>query len=250
MSSSSTRPSPVLEHALNLPIFKFLKDKRVVLASSSPRRKELLDLSGLKPEIIPSEFPENLPKSMFAHALAEYPIATVSSHALEVYERLVKADDRDAPDLVIGADTVIIFPPQSKDPDSRTALEPVEESKVFEKPFDKDDHLRMLQDLNGKTCEIVTGVTIVYPTLGAPGYKLQSISVSTIAHFRENTDAELKAYVEHGEGIDRAGGFAIQGAGGFLVKSVEGDWNNVVGFPVWEFWHWLGDLLEDDVFNE
>lgn len=102
-------PSQVLPHAMDLPIFRFLKDKRVVLASASPRRKELLETSvsspvsisskqtddryltrqraysqGLKPDIVPSTFAENLPHGSYSNALAEYPIATVSRAASSV----------------------------------------------------------------------------------------------------------------------------------------------------------------------
>jgi septum formation protein len=60
----------------------------------------------------------------------------------------------------------------------------------------------------------------------------------------------IKAYVKNGEGLDRAGGFAVQGLGGFLVKSIQGDYNNVVGFPTAAFWRWMGELYEDGVFND
>jgi len=165
---------------------------------------------------------------------------------LEVYERLIKLDDRNAPDLVIGADTVIVFPPQKDGSSSNLG----DISHVLEKPDGKADQLRMLQDMNGKSCEVVTGVTIAYPTLIAPGFKLQSISISTIVTFNDNPPEVLQAYVDNGEGIDRAGGFAIQGVGSLLIKSIEGDYNNVVGFPTAPFWRWIGELIEDGTFDD
>ncbi|KAJ9103775.1 hypothetical protein QFC21_002237 [Naganishia friedmannii] len=93
----STTRSPVLPHALDLPIFRYLKDKRVVLASSSPRRIELLEKSGLKPEVITSTFPEDLAHADYATAPSAYPVAT----AMEVYQRLIAEDEKNAPGLVI-----------------------------------------------------------------------------------------------------------------------------------------------------
>ncbi|KAI5453730.1 hypothetical protein NCC49_005545 [Naganishia albida] len=286
-------PSQVLPHAMDLPIFRFLKDKRVVLASASPRRKELLETSGLKPDIIPSTFAENLPHGSYSNALAEYPIATAGEKAMEVYERLMREDEMTAPELVISADTVVIYPPQSDigsmtaDPTTSskashwtavnthiTSAEEAEDlgegerqgegkrdelswsgkrggiSKILEKPLDKEDQLRTLSELNGEMCEVVTGVTIVYPTIAQPGYRLRSIAVSTLVQFNDNSPELIKAYVKSGEGIDRAGGFAAQGLGGFLVKSIQGDWNNVVGFPTAAFWRWMGELYEDGVFSD
>jgi len=80
MASSKTpllsKPSPVLKHALGIPAFQNLASKRVILASASPRRKELLEIVGFRPEIVSSTFEENLPKSAYQHAWAEYPVAT------------------------------------------------------------------------------------------------------------------------------------------------------------------------------
>lgn len=78
----------------------------------------------------------------------------------------------------------------------------------------------------------------------------RSISISTLVHFHDNPLDVLTAYIDHGEGHDRAGGFAAQGLGGVLVRGIEGDWANVVGFPVWAFWRWMGELYEEGVFED
>jgi septum formation protein len=83
-----------------------------------------------------------------------------------------------------------------------------------------------------RQCEVITGVTIVYPILHAPGYQVRSLSEITKVHFADNPAEVLQAYLENGEGFDRAGGVDIQGKGAMLVKSIEGDYNNVVGFPL------------------
>lgn len=102
----------------------------------------------------------------------------------------------------------------------------------MEKPLDPIDHARMIAELNDGTCEVVTGVSIIHPILQQPGYQLRSFSERTKVHFAASPSEVLTAYVDSGEGSDRAGGFAIQGLGAVLVRGVEGDFNNVVGFPL------------------
>ncbi|KAI0956399.1 hypothetical protein AcV7_006818 [Taiwanofungus camphoratus] len=235
----------VLPHALRLPSLEKLVGKRVILASNSPRRKEILQTFGLAPEIVPSTFEETLPISSFQD-VHEYPVATASHKAVEVYERLVQANPDDAPDLVIGADTVVLTHPMpglSTTPDADVPLSPQD---VLEKPLSKADNIRMLLDLNGGVCEVVTGVSLVYPVLEAPGYKIKSIEERTLVYFAENPHRLLEAYVESGEGIDRAGGFAVQGLGGILVRKVDGDYQNVVGFPAASFFKFLDLLFEEE----
>ncbi|EST06250.1 Maf-like protein [Kalmanozyma brasiliensis GHG001] len=227
---SATRPDPVTPFALATPLFNKLAGKRVILASSSPRRKDILASVGLVPEIVPSTFEENLPKTDFiGEAVYEYPVQTGSKKALEVYQRLVTENPEDPPDFVISADTVV-----------------VKDEVIMEKPKDQQDNLRMLADLNGSSCEVVTGVTVVWPIIKAPGFAMRSLCEKTFVHFADNPYYMLKAYVDSQEGIDRAGGFAIQGRGSLLVRSIEGDYNNVVGFPLYAFSAYLHDLLEND----
>ena len=140
----------------------------------------------------------------------------------------------------------------------------------------------MLLDLNGAACEVVTGVSLgtcpspaplqghgsktcslaVYPILTAPGYAIKyacsppvsqapncvvrSIDERTIVHFANNSEEVLTAYVDNGEGIDRAGGFAAQGLGGMLVSKVDGDYHNVAGFPASSFFKFLDKLVDEE----
>ncbi|KAG6894480.1 hypothetical protein C0993_011406, partial [Termitomyces sp. T159_Od127] len=159
-------PNHILPTALKLPIIKKLEGKRIVLASNSPRRQEILRTYGLAPDIVPSEFEENLAPSSFSD-VHEYPVATATHKAVEVYERLVSEDPDNPPDLVI-------------------AVLPSHSQELLEKPVSKEDNLRMLLDINGGVCEVVTGVVV------------------------DNPRHVVEAYVENGEGLDRAGGFAIQ----------------------------------------
>ncbi len=90
----------ILPHALNLPAIKKLDGKRIVLASNSPRRREILQTYGLAPDIVPSTFDEDLDPGQFED-IHEYPVATATHKAVEVYERMVESSPDDAPDLVI-----------------------------------------------------------------------------------------------------------------------------------------------------
>jgi septum formation protein len=93
---------------------------------------------------------------------------------------------------------------------------------------------------------VVTGVTIVHSTIHSPGYVTRSLSEKTIVRFAENQANILQAYVDSGEGLDRAGGFAIQGKASILIRSIEGDFNNVVGFPLFSFCAFLHDLIDSE----
>lgn len=90
----------------------------------------------------------------------------------------------------------------------------------------------------------MTGVALVHPILESPGFKVRTLVEQTRVHFADIPAALLEAYVESGEGIDRAGGFAIQGKGMLLIRGIEGDYNNVVGFPLFSFFQLLHELVE------
>ncbi|KAE8540763.1 hypothetical protein D1P53_003127 [Cryptococcus gattii VGV] len=234
--------NPVGPTALSLPIFKKLANRRVVLASASPRRKEIFANAGFFPEIIPSTFAEDLPHSRFQGHLADYPIATGAEKAMEVYERLVKQDAENPPDLVIS-----VFPPEKDTAEGGSAHGEV--SEILEKPINKDEQVSqsLLLDAHDRG---IDGLDTVYPTVEYPGFKVHSISCSTLVKFYDNTPQTIQAYVDSNEGIDRAGGFAIQGLGGILIEAVEGNYDNCVGFPSAPFWRWMSDLDADGVFDE
>ncbi|KAG7088531.1 hypothetical protein E1B28_012514 [Marasmius oreades] len=238
--------SHILAHALHgLPAIKKLKDKRIVLASNSPRRKQILETFGISPEISPSTFKEDLGTDSFQD-LHEYPVATATHKAVEVYERLVSENPDEPPDLVIAADTVVLTHAQPSTSQADYSVLPDVNQELLEKPSNKEDNLRMLMDLNGSVCEVVTGVTLVYPVLQSPGYSIRSIDERSLVYFADNPQHLLKAYADCGEGVDRAGGFAIQGLGGLLIRKIEGDYNNVVGFPGASFFTLLDLIIEED----
>ncbi|TFK32487.1 inosine triphosphate pyrophosphatase-like protein [Crucibulum laeve] len=236
----------ILPHALSVPAIKKLSGKRIVLASNSPRRQEILRTYGIEPDIVPSTFKEDLPVGSFEE-IHEYPVATATHKAIEVYERLVQEDPDNAPDLVIAADTVVLTHAQPNTSEVHYSMLPQITQELLEKPASKEDNLRMLLDMNGGVCEVVTGVVVVYPILTSPGYQIKSIDERTLVFFADNPKHIVEAYVESGEGIDRAGGFAIQGLGGILIRKIDGDYNNVVGFPAASFFKLLDLLVEEDV---
>lgn len=238
-------PNHILPHALKVPAIEKMRGKRIVLASNSPRRKEILRTYGIDPEIVPSTFAEDLPYSSFQE-VHEYPVATATQKAVEVYERLVRDDPDNSPDIVIGADTVVFTHVQPSTSDLGYSMLPGVTQELLEKPKDKLDNLRMLLDLNGNVCEVVTGLAVVYPILTAPGYQIKAIDERTLVYFADSPHHIVEAYANNGEGIDRAGGFAIQGLGGTLIRKVEGDYNNVVGFPAASFFKLLDLLVEED----
>ncbi|KIO16730.1 hypothetical protein M407DRAFT_85682 [Tulasnella calospora MUT 4182] len=227
----------VLPHALKTPAFtKLSNNKRVVLASASPRRKEILSTFGINPDIIPSTFEETLSHTDYPNVY-EYSVATATEKAVEVYERLVHDDPENPPDLVIAADTVVLSRIEPATSNLGAGLEHDIRPEILEKPTSKADNLRMLLDMNGRS---------FFPILTAPGYAIKSMDERSVVYFADNPVSLLEAYVDNGEGLDRAGGFAVQGLGGMLIRKVDGDWHNVVGFPAAAFFKFLEILVEEE----
>ncbi|WYZ44250.1 hypothetical protein EsH8_VII_000686 [Colletotrichum jinshuiense] len=210
---------------LNLPVISYLKSKRVILASASPRRRALLAQIGLTGlEITPSTKPEDLDKT--AYGPYEYVSATARQKCLDVYEtalatHLASIPD---PDVVIAADTVIV----------------TRDGRVLEKPRSEAEHVKMLRHLRDtRVHRVLTAVCVVAPREDArsPGYEIASHTEETKVYFVEESnglpDDVIDAYVKTREGADKAGGYAVQGIGGMLlVEKIEGNFDNVVGLPV------------------
>lgn len=175
----------------------------LILASASPRRRQLLARLGLPFAVDASNDPETvdsaLPPERLVMALAERKARAVAA--------------RHAAGLVIGADTEVALYGQ-----------------VFGKPADDADAARMLRDLSGRSHEVWTGLAIADAASG----RIERHAVPSVVRFRDLTDAEIAAYVATGEGRDKAGAYAIQGIGAGLVSAVHGCWNNVVGLPLCE----------------
>jgi len=175
----------------------------LILASASPRRRELLAHLGLPFAVVPSAIDEHLaPASSISATVAE--LACRKARAVAV--------GLDA-GLVLGADTVVVLG-----------------DEVLGKPADPRDAERMLRRLSGRSHEVITGVAVVDAASG----RGERSAVVSVVRMREFVDAEIAAYVATGEPLDKAGSYAVQGGGGALVAAVEGCYANVVGLPLCE----------------
>ncbi|XP_072470609.1 probable bifunctional dTTP/UTP pyrophosphatase/methyltransferase protein isoform X2 [Notamacropus eugenii] len=207
------------------PVIKKLVSKRVVLASASPRRQEILNCAGLRFEVVPSKFKETLDKASFA-APYEYAVETAKQKALEVANRMNVKDFR-PPDIVIGADTVVTV-----------------DGLILEKPADKQDAYNMLSRLNGKVHSVFTGVAIIHCSSKDKQLETEVFEFyeETKVKFSDLSEELLWEYIHSGEPMDKAGGYGIQALGGMLVEYVHGDFLNVVGFPLNHFCKKLMEL--------
>lgn len=187
-----------------------MENKKIVLASASPRRKELLDTIKLQFEIIPADIDETLESDRFSLDVIE---KLALDKALDVSKRI------NYPALIIGSDTVVVINDQ-----------------VLGKPKDKEDAFSMLKMLNGKTHKVISAIAI-YNTAQD---KTLVDSVSSEVTFREMTDKEITNYIDSGEPMDKAGAYAIQGIGGIFVSSICGCYSNIVGISVFK----LAEMLK------
>jgi MAF protein len=198
-----------------------MKSNRVILASASPQRKNLLAQIGLtKLEIVPSTKPEDLSKAdLGAHG---YVAATARQKALDVYTTLIEKGEE--PDLVVAADTVIA----------------TRDGRILEKPPSEAGHIKMLQHLRDtKVHRVLTSVCCMAPKADAshPGYEIAAHVEETKVYFASEADGlpddVIRSYVATREGVGKAGGYALQGLAGLvMVEKIDGSVDNVVGLPV------------------
>jgi len=172
---------------------------RIILASASPRRQELLKFIIPDFEIMPAAVDETLPSGIRANEAAEY--LAIKKAAF------IAKKQPDA--LVLGCDTVVIIG-----------------GIILGKPENEADAERMLKTLSGMTHKVITGVCIF------KGNESMSFSEATDVTFYHLTDDEIKSYIKTGDSMDKAGSYGIQERGAFLVRSITGDFYNVMGLPV------------------
>lgn len=177
----------------------------IILASGSPRRREILQGVGAAFKIMISDAEEIIDASLPPYFTAEKLSLLKAS---DIASKL-SAEGKEA--VVIGADTIV-----------------VKDGEILTKPKDKDDAIRMLTLLSGKSHEVITGVTVIDTKTA----KSESFYESTKVYFKKLTEDEILAYTETNEPYDKAGSYAIQGKGALLIEKIEGDYFNVVGLPV------------------
>ena len=178
----------------------------IVLASGSPRRKELLAKTGLKFSVVVSGGEEKAETSDPAETVEKLSLDKASAVA-----DLLQAEKE--PQLIIGADTVVAC-----------------DGEILGKPSDREDAFRMLWKLQGQTHQVYTGVTLLLKKKHT--WQAHTFSEKTDVQFYPVSREELLAYIETGEPMDKAGSYGIQGGFGIYVKGICGDYNNVVGLPV------------------
>lgn len=175
--------------------------KKIILASSSPRRKELLTTAGVEFEIHVKEVDETVPEGTLPVDAAKMTAAKKAAAVAEDYKDCV----------VIGADTIVVA-----------------NGKILGKPKDEADAKMMLRMLSGNEHEVITGVCII-----GSGEAETFAQISKVK-FYNLTEEEISAYVATKEPMDKAGAYGIQGLGCRLVERIEGDYFNIVGLPVAE----------------
>lgn len=186
--------------------------KSIILASGSPRRKELLSQIGLDFRVVTSNVEEttdkNTPEEMVLELSKKKAEAVACSNAA-VQDCAAAAFGDDDKYVIIGADTIVYA-----------------DERVLGKPKDRDDAFLMLKRLSGKCHSVFTGVTLI------SGAERISFFEETKVFVYNMTDDEIWSYIDTGEPMDKAGAYGIQGAFAAFVSGIEGDYNSVVGLPI------------------
>ncbi|MGG3524756.1 septum formation inhibitor Maf [Bacillus pseudomycoides] len=173
--------------------------KKLILASGSPRRKELLELAGVPFEIVVSEIEETI-------GAYSSPADIVMSLALQKASAVVENHEDS---VVLGADTIVTY-----------------ESRILGKPKDEAEAKEILQLLSGKTHEVYTGIALISKEKTVTFYERTEVT------FWELTEEEVDAYIATKEPLDKAGSYGIQGKGSIFVQHIQGDYYSVVGLPI------------------
>lgn len=176
---------------------------KIILASASPRRKELLEKAGVSFEVLPSCGEEHITRKEPDEIVKELALAKARSVAHEMKEGTV----------VIGADTIVFH-----------------KGRILGKPASPADSVRTLMELQGDTHQVYTGVAVLVRR--EDGWQTLNFAERTDVTFYPVSREAVLSYVETGEPADKAGSYAIQGPFGFYVKEIRGDYFNVVGLPV------------------
>lgn len=189
---------------------------RVILASKSPRRREILSMLGVQFEVLSADADE--------HSTEQDPVALVTELSLRkgraVRDLLSRQGEWDDDTLVIAADTVVAA-----------------EGEILGKPVDNADAARMLRMLSGSTHEVLSGVALLY------GDRELAAAECTGVVFAEMSDRDIAWYVASGEPADKAGAYAVQGLASLFIKALKGDYFNVVGLPIYRLNELVKELL-------
>ena len=187
---------------------KPVRNSRLILASKSPRRRYLLEQTGLEFSVIPSNLDEN-----------SIPLSSPESYVRRLAEAKAKDISKRYPDSwVIGADTMVFI-----------------DDTMLGKPGSRPEARKMLRSLSGRTHQVLTGYCICREATE----RFFSETIKTDVCIKKLTELQIDWYINSGEPFDKAGAYAIQGIGTFLVKRIQGSYTNVVGLPVCEILEFL-----------
>lgn len=188
----------------------------IILASASPRRKELLTQIGAEFQVITSDVEETITKSIPSEVVMELALQK-SMDVANKFQAQNKTENDFSSSLVIGADTIVAI-----------------DNTILGKPKDKDEAFQMIKSIEGRIHQVYTGVAIIetsaIPTL--PPSELAVFFDATDVEVYPMTNTQIEEYINTNEPYDKAGAYGIQGLFGKFVKGIKGDYNNVVGLPV------------------
>jgi septum formation protein len=172
----------------------------LILASASPRRREIMKLAGYSFTVLTPDADESVPKNLNASQAAEHLSRVKADAAIQLAN-----DD----DIIVCADTIVEI-----------------DGQILGKPKSRDEAFNMLKTLSDKTHNVYTGVTVVKPK------NFETFSEKTLVTFYKLSESEINNYIDTGEPFDKAGAYGIQGFGCVLVKEIRGDYFNVMGLPI------------------
>lgn len=201
---------------------------RIILASASPRRRELLARIGLDFEVIVSNVEEKVTTTIPCDVVEELSRQKAEGVLQEIVEGAQDSLDKGISEekdrmLIIGSDTIVAC-----------------DGEILGKPKDAEEAKEMLRKLQGRSHEVYTGVTVLY-VKGEVQYR--TFHEATKVHFYPMTEAEIEAYVATGDPLDKAGAYGIQGLCARYISGIEGDYNNVVGLPVGRLYQEIKDWI-------
>ncbi|MGM9567596.1 MAG: Maf family protein [Clostridia bacterium] len=188
--------------------------REIILASASPRRKELLEKLDLEFSVCPADIDESLLPEEDA---GMYPLRTAVQKAMTIAKTAKNA-------IIIAADTVVVL-----------------DDCILGKPRDEVEAKEMLQRLSGREHIVITGIGVVDTASG----RTLSATEQTIVYFHPLEEEEIDAYIASGECMDKAGSYGIQGKGSLLVRKIDGDYFNVMGLPLSKLYRLLLNIDAD-----
>lgn len=188
----------------------------IILGSASPRRKALFEQLNIPFRIIVIESDESVNLEIQPHEMA----CIIAERKMDALHDKVRGDN----DCLVTADTIV-----------------VNNNIILGKPKDRDDAYRMIASLSGAMHSVITGVCVDYKEKRTTFYE------ETFVWFSELTDADIERYLDKNDYSDKAGSYGIQGEASFMIKKLNGDYNNVVGFPMNRFLQEVKNVFGKDV---